>query len=84
MDENDTGEAAERKHAVSAMGAFFDSAYVMFNVRDMFVGRGGVQCRVPGAKDFEFVVGENCVNGQAARQVEGQNLLVHYATSRCL
>jgi hypothetical protein len=68
--EDNLGKPAEREHAVGATGAFLHSADVLVDVRDMFVGSGGVKIWVPWAEDFKFVIGVDGINDEPAGGVE--------------
>jgi hypothetical protein len=70
MYKDNSGKPAEREHAVGATGALLYSADVLVDVRDMFVGSGGVKNRIPWAEDFKFVVGIDGNNDEPAGGVE--------------
>jgi hypothetical protein len=75
MDQDDSWEAANRKHAIGTAGTLFDGSNVSFDVGDVFIRKSGVEIVVPWTQHLKLVVAKDGVNNKSAGPVEVKDRL---------
>ena len=70
MNEQKARETAEREHPVGATSCVLEISYMSLNAGNMLISGGGVEKRERIAERFEFGVGKDGSDAEAAMLVE--------------